>query len=261
MKKQITRTLILTLFLTVILFFSSNAQKQMQDVLYLKNGSILHGTITKIKASESITLRSNCGDIWVIAQSDIKKIEKEEITQKPKVLNSNAEISYKRKGLYSNIGIGFLFGGNLESPFPPLSLMFVNGYQFVWGGAIGAGLGVQLLNEVYMPAILELKYTFNNNRVSHFINFQGGYAVSLEAPDPYDYDYYTYYDTDLESKGGFIINPGIGIKLNFNNRNALSFGIGYQYMQVYHTYKEYNGQEIDRTIKYNRISLNFGYHF
>ncbi|MFC2152076.1 hypothetical protein ACFLSE_06065 [Bacteroidota bacterium] len=249
------------LFSAFLLSSNVNAQGKMQDVLYLKNGSVIHGEITEIKVNESITIKNNCGDTWVINQSDIERVTKEPVVKSVVVRDSLDKISYKRKGFYSNINVGFLFGGNLDTPFPPLSVMYVSGYQFDWGLAVGAGLGLELLNEAYMPAVADFRYTFRNSRVSHFIYLQGGYALSLETPDPYDYDYYTYYDSNLKSKGGFIINPGIGFKINFNERNAFSFGIGYKYMQIYHTYNEYNGQEIDRTIKYNRITLGFGYHF
>jgi len=261
--KRHSKVLIIFYLLISVLFISkfSYAQEKMQDVIYLNNGSILHGEIVEIKANVSITLKSNCGDTWVISQTDIERIAKEPVLKSIILKDSIEKISYKRKGYYSNINIGFMFGGNMDTPFPPLSLMFVNGYQFDWGLALGAGLGLDLLNEAYMPAVLDLRYTFLNSKVSHFIYLQGGYAISLEDPDPYDYDYYYYYDSDLKSKGGFLVNPGIGFKLNLNNKNAFSFGIGYKHMQVQHTYREFNGQKIDRTIKYNRITLSFGYHF
>ncbi|MFC2096278.1 hypothetical protein ACFLQ3_01095 [Bacteroidota bacterium] len=262
MKTYYKIVLTLSIFLVVaVLPKSLLSQNKMQDVVYLKNGSILHGDIIEIKANESITLKSNCGDTWVFKQIDIDRMVKEPISKSVVTKDSLVKVSYKNKGFYSNINVGFLFGGNMDTPFPPLSLMFVNGYQFDWGLAIGAGLGLDLLNEAYMPAVADIRYTFRNSKVSHFIYLQGGYAVSLESPDPYDYDYYDYYDSDTKSKGGYIINPGIGFKINLNNKNAFSFGIGYKYMEIYHTYREFSGQEIDRTIKYNRITLGFGYHF
>jgi hypothetical protein len=261
MKKHLNLFILLFLLAAVFVPKYSVAQEKIQDVIYYKNGTILHGEILEIKLNESITLKSNCGDIWVINQSDIERVAKESISKTFIQKDSTFNLSYKRKGFYSNINVGFLFGSNLNTPFPPLSLMFVNGYQFDWGLALGAGLGLELLTEAYMPAVLDVRYTFKNSKVSHFVYLQGGYAISLESPDPYDYDYYTYYDSNLKSKGGYLINPGIGFKLNLNNRNAFSFAIGYKYMQVQHTYNEFNGQEIDRTIKYNRITLGFGYHF
>lgn len=261
MKNRARLLILFNILISIFISKFSLAQDKTQDVIYYKNGTILHGEIIEIKANESITLKSNCGDIWVISQADIDKVTKEQVPNFFKLEDSTGQVSYKSEGFYSNINVGFLFGSNLNTPFPPLSLMYVNGYQFDRGLALGAGLGLELLNEAYMPLVLDIRYTFKNSKVSHFIYVQGGYAVSIETPDPYDYDYYSYYGSDLKSKGGYLINPGIGFKLNLNNRNAFSFGIGYKFMQVQHTYNEFNGQEIERTIKYNRISLGFGYHF
>jgi len=257
---------LIVIFLTTSLFFvcntDSKAQNKTQDVVYLKNGSILHGKITEIKVNESITLESNCNDTWVLNQSDIDRIVKEDILESTIEKNKKkTPIDYKRKGFYSNININFMFGGDMETPFPPIGISFISGYQFDFGLAVGAGLGIDLMSEVYMPIVGDLKYTFRSSKISPFIYFQGGYSISLEDPDPYDYEYYDYYESDLESKGGYILNPGVGFKINLNERNAFSFSLGYKYMEINQTYKEFNGQNIDRKIKTNRIVLGFGYYF
>ncbi|MFO7828188.1 MAG: hypothetical protein R6V23_06170 [Bacteroidales bacterium] len=262
--KTITPFFILLSLLLIGSLSNTIAQEtKQQDVVYLINGSILHGKIVEIKANQSVTLFSNCGDKWVINQSDIEKIEKEDISDEYTFFNEHGRktIEYRKKGYYSNLNIGFLFSVDIDSPFPPLSLMFLNGYRFENGVSVGAGLGLDLLNEAYMPIVMDLKYNFTEGRINHFVYFQGGYAIPLETPDPYDYDYYTYYDSDINSEGGYIINPGIGLKLYLNQKNAFSFGIGYKFLQINHNYKEYNGQSIDRIIKYNRVVLSFGYHF
>ena len=257
--KRFSKLLITLCIFSAILFVPeiSQAQEKLQDVIYLNNGSILHGEIIEIKANESITMISNCGDKWVVDQNEIKRIAKELVSNEIKK-NSNEEISYMVNGFYSNIYIGFLLSGEMESLFPSLSLMFLNGYQFDWGLALGAGVGIDLINESYMPLVGDIRYSFKDSKLSHFVFFQGGYALPLGSPDPYDYNYY---ESNPESKGGYIINPGIGLKLNLNDKNAFSFDIGYKYMQVEHEYIEFNGQDINRTTKYNRISLGIGFHF
>lgn len=262
--KTIVSFIISLCFILAIGLSKTNAQEtKQQDVIYLKNGSILHGKILEIKANESVTLHSNCGDKWVINQSDIENITKEDISDEYLFFNESGKTSfnYRQKGYYSNLNIGFLFSGNMDTPFPPLSLMFISGYRFENGISMGAGLGLEWLNEAYMPVVIDLKYNFTEGRINHFLYLQGGYSIPLETPDPYDYDYYAYYDSDLSSTGGYNLNPGLGLKLYLNQKNAFSFVVGYKYIQINHSYKEYNGQVIDRVIKYNRIVLNFGYHF
>lgn len=257
--KRFPKFLITIYLFSTILFVPeiSQAQEKLQDVIYLNNGSILHGEIIEIQVNESITLISNCGDRWVVNQNDITRIAKEPLSNEIKK-DSNEYISCKTKGYYSNINIGFMLSGEMESLFPSLSLMFVNGYQFDWGLALGAGVGIDLIDETYMPLVGDIRYSFKDSKLSHFIFFQGGYAMPLGSPDPYDYNYD---DSKPESKGGYIINPGIGLKLSLNDKNAFSFAIGYKYMHVKHEYIEYTGQKINRTTEYNRITLGIGFHF
>lgn len=250
----------------MITFFSvqniTAQEKKQQDVVFLKNGSVLHGIIVETKANETITLISNCGDKWVINLSEIEEIKKENISSNPYLLPFSSQLmDYKTEGFYSKLNVGFLFSGNIDTPFPPLSLILVGGYDFKNKFSVGGGVGLDLLNEAYMPVVADLKYNLTSGKINHYIYFQGGYTVPLETPDPYDYDYYSYYHSDISSDGGYLINPGLGLKLFINEKNAFSFGIGYKYIHINHSYKEQNGQTIERIIKYNRVVLSFGYHF
>ncbi|HSH53197.1 MAG TPA: hypothetical protein VK982_15840 [Bacteroidales bacterium] len=261
--QTLSRMVLLTWFIiTCFSVHDIRAQEKQHDVVYLKNGTILHGIITETKANKTITLISNCGDKWVINQSEIDQIKKENILSNPYLLHTSLlSINYKTEGFYSELNVGFLFSGNIDTPFPPLSLILLGGYEFKNKISVGGGLGLDLLNEAYMPVVADLKYNFTSGKVNHYIYFQGGYTIPLETPDAYDYDYYSYYHSDISSTGGYLINPGLGLKLFINEKNAFSFGIGYKYIHINHSYKEQNGQTIDRLIKYNRVVLSFGYYF
>ncbi|MCK7534656.1 MAG: hypothetical protein MZV63_28465 [Marinilabiliales bacterium] len=79
MKSNLYRSVIwLSSLLFIFILMSGNlyAQKGQQDVIYLKNGSIINGKITEIKVNESITIVNNCGDTWVINQVEIERVEK-----------------------------------------------------------------------------------------------------------------------------------------------------------------------------------------
>lgn len=266
MKKHLSllTNLLIIIFFTVALAPNLKAQNTTQDVVYLKNGSVLHGSIIEIKVNESVTLVSNCGDKWVLKQSEIERIEKEVKKKARPVVEKSSErliSDYLINRFYAGLQIGFLFGGDMETPFPALSLMFMNGYQFDFGLSAGVGIGIDLMDDISMPVVGELKYTFLQSKVSHFLFFQGGYDFALQDPDPYDYDYYNYYESSLDSKGGYILNPGIGYRINLNEKKAFLFKIGYKYKQIKHTYKETNGQTIDRTLTYNRVTFGFTYQF
>jgi hypothetical protein len=61
----------------IINSFSIYAQGEMQDVVYLKNGSIIKGTIIEQIPNESIKIETNEGSIFVYKIEEVSKIIKE----------------------------------------------------------------------------------------------------------------------------------------------------------------------------------------
>ncbi|MDO6599890.1 hypothetical protein [Tenacibaculum sp. 1_MG-2023] len=78
------------LILLLILFIStfSFSQSQTRDVVYLKNGSIIKGTITEMNPSENLKIKTGDGSLFVYKMSEILKMEKEEFSS-PNVNTNN----------------------------------------------------------------------------------------------------------------------------------------------------------------------------
>lgn len=55
---------------------SASAQ-QSQEVVYLKNGSVIHGSVLETIPGVSIKVRNSVGDIMVYPMEDVEKITKE----------------------------------------------------------------------------------------------------------------------------------------------------------------------------------------
>ena len=51
--------------------------KEVVDVVYLKNGSIIYGEIIKIKPGEQVKIKAESGSVFVYEMNEVKKIEKE----------------------------------------------------------------------------------------------------------------------------------------------------------------------------------------
>ena len=70
------------IFLFIFIFMSYNsinAQTNYEDVVYLKNGSIIHGIIIEQIPNESIKIKSG-QNIFVYKISEVQKMTKEEVT-------------------------------------------------------------------------------------------------------------------------------------------------------------------------------------
>ncbi|MBO4443848.1 MAG: hypothetical protein J5814_03645 [Bacteroidaceae bacterium] len=71
------------LFICLLCATFAFAQK-MQDVVYLKNGSVIRGTITELKPSESISIQTSDGSIFVYKMDEVERTAAEEaVVQAP----------------------------------------------------------------------------------------------------------------------------------------------------------------------------------
>jgi len=94
MKRSIRLSfLILCSFFLAIL--SINAQGNYEDVVYLKNGSIIHGVIIEQVPNQSIKIQTRDNNVFVYKMDEIEKIAKE----------------IPSKGNQSNNGSGFFAFG------------------------------------------------------------------------------------------------------------------------------------------------------
>jgi hypothetical protein len=88
------------IILILLLAVSSSFAQQYEDVVYLKDGGVRRGLILEQIPGESVKLKTNYGEIFVISMSDISKIAKEEKT--PPVAESVAVIDNAPREMAEN---------------------------------------------------------------------------------------------------------------------------------------------------------------
>jgi hypothetical protein len=81
----------------LVISFSLNAQEQTRDVLYLKNGSVIKGTVTEMNPSTGIKIKTADGSLFVYKMDEILKTEKEKFVGE--TLNQNTSSSVSQKAL------------------------------------------------------------------------------------------------------------------------------------------------------------------
>ena len=191
------------LFLTLILAFAtltSFAQKYSETV-YLKNGSMIKGTIIEEIPNKSLKLETRDGSIFVYKMDEVEKITKEVKNRRNEYLN-NLDLGFKSFVDFGGV-IGSQNGGRLEA-----SASFgsqINQYIY-----IGGGLGVNYYTHrdafVY-PLFAEAKVYVPTNTIIHpFVSLRPGYGVS----------------TASNYGGGFYISTLCGIEIN-----RYTIGLGY----------------------------------
>jgi sRNA-binding regulator protein Hfq len=196
------------------------SQKQTdEDVVYLKNGSVVRGVIIEQIPNISLKVQTREGNIFVYKMDEVEKISKELMQQNTKIQTNSQKqtIDYsafnKPKGYLGLLefggGIGFgTWGANR------ISLTMLNGYRAVPQFAIGFGIGLQLffyeyydgylkkITEATLPIFLHLRSDFLARKVSPFIAFNIGYNASLSNG----------------FFGGIILDPTMGVSFNVGGK-------------------------------------------
>ena len=85
--------------------------QNLQDVVYLKNGSVVRGTITELKPNKSLTISTYDGSVFVFDMDDVSKTTKEE---GPAMMPTAPKKSPVVAGLLSFVcpGAGQLYNGH-----------------------------------------------------------------------------------------------------------------------------------------------------
>ena len=85
------KTIVIIIFIAISSF--AFAQNNYQDVVYLKNGSIIRGVIIEQVPNKSIKIETSDMSVFVYQMDDIEKFTKEPI--KAKIKNSNNSFEFK----------------------------------------------------------------------------------------------------------------------------------------------------------------------
>jgi hypothetical protein len=237
-------------YLSVLLFVMSSGiifcQNQYQDVVYLKNGSIIKGEILEISIERRVKIQTTDQKIWTFNLDEIEKIKREK--GGPAFYASE----YLYPGFINYSTMGILVGDENSRHRAPFSITLVNSHVFENNLSVGAGFGLEFLDRTSVPLFTDLRYFMNNKKLSPFFLLQSGYSFPIE--DEHD-EYYQ----ERNNVGGYLINPGIGFLLNFQTGGALICTVGYRNQLLKYEYNDQYDTELKQY--YNRFNIRFGLVF
>jgi hypothetical protein len=245
--------LVFFIFISVSLF----AQSGKHDVVYLKNGSIVKGSILVLDPEKFVKLKTRDHNIWVFEMKQIDSISRPVKAKTP-----------LKTGYFNLSELGILAGNTSNAKRAPLTLMNVNMWRFENGISAGLGVGVHFFNETYLPVVADFRYHLRRSGPVPFASVQAGYSIPLGGT--YNQQYYYAYDSrssiypgptpgnqNVSARGGLLVNPAIGIQTQINENFALTFSAGYSYLR--HRYGKEEAYALD--VDYNRLSLKIGLLF
>jgi hypothetical protein len=252
--------LLLVLSLSTALF----AQKRNRDVVYLKDGSIVRGTIVLEAPNKLIKLKTADNSLWVFKLDQIDSITG------PRPVSVRIP---DKTGYFNLTEMGFLLGNYSNATRAPFTLMNINGWYFENGISTGLGVGAELSKESYLPVVADFRYYFKDKRPVPFLSLQAGYSFALGGS--YAQTVYAVNDIrvspliypgpvppitngSIDGRGGFLINPAIGLQSPLTENLALTISAGYRWMR-HSYYRKSDNYKLD--VDYNRLSLKIGLLF
>jgi hypothetical protein len=241
------KIILLTVFLTSSLV--AFAQQDFQEVVYLKNGSVLRGTIIEQIPNKSLKIQLSDGSVFVYEIDMVEKITKEPIYNSP---YQRKQSTYKDRGYEDNIrpastkdkgyegNIYLAYGRGLgDYGTSSMQVIMTHGGRLNSHFAMGLSTGLKLYFEndniaiadgvaVIIPVLANFKINFLKGNVTPFISESIG--AHIYANDPVN---------DISMGLNEHISFGVSFK---SGRKALDLSMGYEWlpMEIIHYNYNYN---------------------
>lgn len=265
-----------TLVSLLLLFLSSQTLAQSpskEDVVYLKNGSIIRGEIIERDPEYYIKIQISGGSVLTFVMDEIQSIQQEkpiDLSKKqPQKSRSKKEanhgkrnVSYRTQGVYNLFSFGIGVGESLyENPGwigANPSFQYSIGYRAAHWFSIGQGIGMDFYDVgSVVPFYVEIRGDLLKRPVTPHFYASGGY--SLGAIGAWEIS---------KIQGGLYAHVGAGYKIHTKRRAEWLFSLGYKMQQIKAEKSEYifgwqpDGYRIERYyFDYRRFMLQVALGF
>jgi len=217
------------ILITVFYFFLAPSaifgQINYEDVVYLKNGSIIHGMIIEQIPGASVKIECSDRNVYVFKTEDIEKITREPVTDSPFIMKKIQIDSVKQRGFTIIPEINFSkinFSG--DDFYYLWGIDLTAGYLINPHISVGVGTGLEYNTyALYFPLFAALRYNILKKSVTPFFTAEGGYARVIKGGFP-DYT------------GGLRIKGGVGMKFFVSRQIAMNFSTGFKYQEFSYKY-------------------------
>lgn len=208
--------------------FATAQNHSHQEVIYLKNGSVIRGTVVEQTIGQSIKVRTADGSLFVYNQQEIEKIVKESN-------NDSQPFRKAEKRSYIGIGLGATYTFDDEEFGFQLNLIDF-GYLF----NENIGIAAKLQGKAYSVNV-HSTHGWNNSGTLSISTLTAGPLLSFQSGN----------------KGLFEIKPMVGFgsaslkidNVSINSETKMAFGLDIQYR--YHISRVI---DLFATLGYSRIS-------
>jgi len=246
-----TRNFILPFFLLLLLTCQRLSAQKTEDVVILKNGTVVHGVLMKDTSGNHVRVINHYGDIWVFEKKDVDSLKKE----RPYEYIAK---TFNRAGFEFDMNAACMVRST-SNAIGSANIVGFNaffGYRGKKACSSGAEIGLEFYDWMEIPVSASFRLRTSYRALSPFLAFRLGYTIPAEKrPNDWDYSY-----TGL---GGYHSSVGFGIERIINSNSSFIISFTYHYQELnYHLTPLYQYlQNRSRTETYSRFRLSLGYAF
>lgn len=165
------------LFIFFIFIGSINVctAQNLEEVVYLKNGSIIRGVIMEQVPGETLKIETKDGNVFVCQMNEVEKITKETPLKKDDDFSLGAG---NKRGYKAFIDAGYTFGiGDFKEDRLEITTSHgvqINPYVYI-GGGVGANYWID--SELFsVPVFFNSRINFINKQISPYLDIKAGYS-------------------------------------------------------------------------------------
>lgn len=222
---------------------ASFGQSVAQDVVYLKNGSIIRGVILENIPNKSIKIETADRSVFVYQTDEIEKLATEIIPEKKESPLTNQGFQPGYKGI---VELGFQTSVKYLGT-DRFILNIINGFQVSPYFSFGFGTGLQYYRDVeayLVPVFIDFRANLMIQKVSPYLALGLGYS----------------YDPKYDFSGvGFLLTPTIGVCIAVSGKSKVYAGIGYEMQKM--EYHSYQNDWLPISVNLGAMSMNVGISF
>lgn len=203
----------------LVIGLSATAQNNMDEVVYLKDGTAMRGLIIEFVPGVSISIQDANRELHTYTMAEVAKIRREPKAKVPPL---------KKAPFYAALEVGLT-----DYPTPrnhPItknwalfSANFVAGIKVgkLVATGLGAGVDVSSPSLIYGSFYWNLRVAFTKKRVAPYLDINAGY-IGINVK------YQTYHSGLTGHDDGGMVNPSIGIKVALGKKVNWTASLGYK---------------------------------
>ncbi|MDR0712944.1 MAG: hypothetical protein LBF89_01580 [Bacteroidales bacterium] len=219
-----------------------------QDVVYLKNGSIIRGMIVEHVPNKTVKIETTDGSVFICSVEEIEKFakEKEKENEKPLIkektkerdtISNRLESDGLKPGFKMIAEFGYDMSIEEKTDYDWFRFNVIVGGQFNPYFSMGLGLGLRYNESItrissnrqsdllMVPVFVDCRWNFGKRKITPYLSLDVGYLFSNERGD-YDYDY------DYNYRDGAFVNPTFGVSFKISHIAAVNVGMGVDFKNI-----------------------------